>query len=157
MLVELRLEELRLRLDDLVEDGLLDDLGEVREDGDVAYLLAAGDGGALAFLEGDHATDLEVIGDDASVESGFDVEADLVVKLRRLCQNVAVETIRSEAFVEVGLLDRAGDVLSSEERSLLAEKVEGTEAWKLLLGLEVVGESLVNDVLVVENLAFGSL
>jgi hypothetical protein len=49
------------------------------------------------------------------------------------------------------------DVLSSEERSLLAEKVEGTEAWKLLLGLEVVGESLVNDVPVVENLAFGSL
>ena len=81
VLVELRLEELRLRLDDLVEDGLLDDLGEVREDGDVAYLLAAGDGGALAFRESDHATDLEVIGDVASVERSCDVKADLVEEL----------------------------------------------------------------------------
>ena len=74
-----------------------------------------------------------------------------------LGEDVAVKAIRFEAFVEVGLLDRACDVLSSEERSLLAEKVERTEAWELLLDLEVVGESLVDDVPVVENLAFGSL
>ena len=79
------------------------------------------------------------------------------MKLWELGEDVAVEAIRSKALVEVGLLDCLCDVLSSEERSLLAEKVERTEARELLLGLEVVGESLVNDVPVVENLAFGSL
>ena len=62
-----------------------------------------------------------MIGDGASIESSCDVKADLVVKLRRLCQNVAVEAVRSEAFVEVGLLDCTCNVFGSEERSLLAK------------------------------------
>ena len=80
MLVHLRFEEFRFRLNDLIEDGLLDDLAEVREDGDVAYLPAAGNGGALALGEGDHATDLEVVGNAASVESSSDVQAHFIVK-----------------------------------------------------------------------------
>ena len=81
MLVHLCFEKFRFRFDDLIEDGFLDDLAEVREDGDVAYLLAAGNGGALALGEGDHTTDLEVVGHAAPVESSSDIEADLVVKI----------------------------------------------------------------------------